>query len=166
MIDAGCFRIKRPILSLYRSVTYTRRHGTGFDRARGYRNFHLQGAPCCNVVHQKKNAVILPRPFPSTLLLILLLFYYPIVNAKAISAMSNSSPAFATVTANDHSAGVTVTNIVLILFSGIVAIAKTLIRYRTTKIATLETLAIFLALVSHASSLTYGCRSSDSLHRH
>ncbi len=80
--------------------------------------------------------------------------------------MSNSSPAFATVTANDHSAGVTVTNIVLILFSGIVAIAKTLIRYRTTKIATLDTLAIFLALVSHALSLAYGCHRSDSLHRH
>lgn len=47
--------------------------------------------------------------------------------------MADSSPAFAKVTVNDHGAGLTVTNIVLILFSGIVVLAKTLIRYRIGK---------------------------------
>ena len=63
--------------------------------------------------------------------------------------MADTSPAFAKVTANDHSAGVTVTNIILILFSGIAVIAKTFIRYRTAAVASLDNLAIFCALVSY-----------------
>jgi hypothetical protein len=62
--------------------------------------------------------------------------------------MADSSPAFAKVTANDHSAGLTVTNIVLILFSGIVVITKTLIRYGTSKLLSLDNIAILTALVS------------------
>jgi hypothetical protein len=66
--------------------------------------------------------------------------------------MADSSPAFAKVTANDHSAGLTVTNIVLILFSAIVVITKTLMRYRTSNLLSFDNIAIFIALVIYALS--------------
>jgi hypothetical protein len=62
--------------------------------------------------------------------------------------MADTSPAFAKVSANNHSAGLTVTNIVLIFCSGIIVIPKTLIRFRTATIASPDSLAIFLGMVS------------------
>jgi hypothetical protein len=75
--------------------------------------------------------------------------------------MADTSPAFAKVTVNNHSAGLTVTNIVLILCSGIIVIANTLIRFRTATIASLDSLAIYLGMVSCFQSIMN--RRTDTL---
>jgi hypothetical protein len=61
--------------------------------------------------------------------------------------MADSTPAFATVTEFDHGAKVTVVNIVLIFFSGIVVVARAFTRFRITRLISLDDFTMFSALV-------------------
>ena len=61
--------------------------------------------------------------------------------------MADSSPAFATVTEFDHGARVTIVDMVLIFFSGIVVIARAFTRFRITRLISIDDFTVFSALV-------------------
>ena len=61
--------------------------------------------------------------------------------------MADSTPAFATVTGLGHGARVTVVDLILIFFSGIIVIARAFIRFRITRLLSIDDLLMFSALV-------------------
>ena len=54
--------------------------------------------------------------------------------------MSDSTPAFATVTEFDHGVRVTVVDIILIIFSGIIVVARAFIRFSITRLISIDDL--------------------------
>jgi hypothetical protein len=61
--------------------------------------------------------------------------------------MADSTPAFATLTGLDHGARVTVVDLILIFFSGIVVIARAFSRFRISRLLSIDDLLMFSALV-------------------
>lgn len=66
--------------------------------------------------------------------------------------MADSTPAFATVTGLDHGARVTVVDLILIFLSGIVVVARAIIRFRITRLTSIDDFLMFSALVRPSPS--------------
>jgi hypothetical protein len=66
--------------------------------------------------------------------------------------MAESTPAFAAVTRLGHGARVTVVDLILIFFSGIIVIARAFIRFRITRLLNIDDLLLFSALVRPSPS--------------
>lgn len=61
--------------------------------------------------------------------------------------MADSAPAFATVTGLDHGAWVTVVDLILIFFSGIIVVARASVRFRIARLISIDDFLMFSALV-------------------
>ena len=61
--------------------------------------------------------------------------------------MADSAPAFAKVTGLDHGARVTIVDLILIFLSGIIVVARAFIRFRITRLISIDDFLMFSALV-------------------